>query len=145
MIVNVQSSIADKTHKELFTKDFLHALGVEVKNRIVSRTQAGLDKDREKFKPYSKNYKSFRKRHGRKSNIVDLTMTGAMLDNLDVQSSNEKIRIKFSSKKEFDKARFISKEGNVQRKFLGLHSDDRTYIKNKIEDFILKNIRKAGL
>ena len=43
MIVNVESSLPVKSNKNLFTKDFFDALGVEVKNRIVNRTRAGLD------------------------------------------------------------------------------------------------------
>ena len=145
MIVSVKSPKPVEKNRNLFTKDFFDALGVEVKNRIVNRTQAGFDKDHEKFKPYSKNYKSIRKKFGKKSDIVNLAMTGAMLDSLYVQSNSKNVKIGFSGKKSLDKARFVSKVGKVRRKFLGLDENDRDIVKNKIEDFILKNIRKAGL
>lgn len=50
-----------------------------LKQRIIKRTKSGHDVDNQSFKPYSKQYAK-----KKKSNKVDLTLTGHMLNSLGI-------------------------------------------------------------
>lgn len=57
---------------------FWGAVGIQVARKVRERTESGLDVDRKRFKPYSREYREYRKEKGRSSK-VNLTFTGRML------------------------------------------------------------------
>ena len=50
-----------------------------LKERIIKRTKSGRDVDNQAFKPYTKEYAK-----KKRSNKVDLTLTGQMLNSLNI-------------------------------------------------------------
>jgi hypothetical protein len=70
-------SVEDKALRE--------AIGGAIIERIKSRAESGVDKNGNKFKPYSQSYKeSLQFKAFGKSNQVDMTLTGDMLGTLEM-------------------------------------------------------------
>ena len=65
---------------------------------IRKRTQKGKDADGRNFKPYTPEYKSFRRQKGRQTRFPDLNFSGNMLSNM-TQKANPKQAILFFANK----------------------------------------------
>jgi hypothetical protein len=65
------------------TNKQMQLIGFAAAGVIQEETQDGIDQNGKRFKPYSKGYAEFRKEEGR-SNKVDLTFTGHMLNSMKV-------------------------------------------------------------
>ena len=125
-------------------RDIKRAIATDIRDRIVERTQSGIDKDSDKFVKYSASYKkslSFRV-YG-KSNKVDMTLTGAMLSSVSVVGiDSTTIKIGFSDNQQFQKA-----SGHIDgtgannalpiRDFWGLPLED-------VQDIIKKAIKESN-
>ncbi len=67
------------------------AIAVRVIDKIKERTQSGVDKNGEKFAPYSKEYKkSAAFKIAGKGSTVDLTLTEDMLDSIQILTNGSK-------------------------------------------------------
>lgn len=122
----------------------------EIIDHIVERSREdGLDKNNNKFAPYSKSYKkSLDFKIGGKTSKVDLTLTGEMLDSLKLISHNpDSILIGYDAGDSVNgKA-----EGNIRgtygqkkkvapaRDFLGIHKDS---LKRILEKYPLDDDRE---
>lgn len=74
------------------------AIAIEVMDKIIARTQQGKDKNGNKFAPYSKGYKdSVNFKIGGKSSSVDLTLSGDMLDSMEIVKNGPKVEIGYSA------------------------------------------------
>jgi hypothetical protein len=71
---------------------------------IKTRTQKGKDADGRNFKPYTPEYKIFRREKGRKVNKVDLNFKGNMLSNMTQKSTPKEAILFFASKAQNIKA-----------------------------------------
>lgn len=87
-----------------YSADDAQTVAEEILNFIVERTKKGKGSDGEPFPGYSKSYKdSLEFKIGGKSNKVDLTLSGEMLDTLEVlQAKKGKIVIGFPSGSEMN-------------------------------------------
>lgn len=122
-------------------EDVQKALAIEVIDFIIERSKKGKDKDNKSFTSYSKEYaKSFDfKLAGKNKNKVDLTLTGEMLNSLQVIDISEgEITIGFNER---DKLNNDKAAGNIlgsyggkpnsknARDFLGIKKSDLDKIK----------------
>jgi len=71
---------------------------------IKQRTQKGKDADGRRFKPYTPEYKSFRRKKGRQANFPDLNFSGNMLSNMTQKSTSTNATLFFASKAQSLKA-----------------------------------------
>jgi hypothetical protein len=138
--------------KNDFDEKTLQLIGEDIVNFIIDRTRKkGLDKNNDPLPaPYSNDYaKSLDfKIAGKSKNKVDLTLTGEMLDLLNVINvSSDKIEIGYEEDDEF-----IGKvEGNIKgsyggsprkslaRDFLGIHEDD---LKKILKRYVSRSEKK---
>lgn len=115
-----------------------------IADRIVERTQSGIDKDGDRFVGYKPSYKKSLafKVYG-KSNKVDLTLTGAMLSSVTVISvDSTTVKIGFTDNEQFQKA-----SGHIDgtgannalpvRDFWGLPLED-------VQEIITSAIKESG-
>lgn len=91
--------------------------------RIVVRTRKGLDVDNQPMSPYSKGYAKYREKRGRRTDPVDLTFTGNMLNAIQSETKETPTgyegRIFFNSAREAEKAAY----NQEKRPFLGLSDE----------------------
>lgn len=135
-----QQKFTFKVSKKM-PEDVQKALAIEVIDFIIERSKGGKDKNNKDFPSYSKEYaKSFDfKLAGKNKNKVDLTLTGEMLNSLEVVDISEgEITIGYNAK---DKLNNAKAEGNItgsyggkpnskkSRDFLGIHKSDLNKIK----------------
>ena len=74
------------------------AIALEVIDKIIARTKQGKDKNGNPFAPYTKEYKdSVNFKIGGKSSRVDLTLSGDMLDSLEIVKNAPVMEIGYSS------------------------------------------------
>jgi len=108
-------------------------LGNEIVRFIIDRTRKGLDKNNVPFRGYSENYKDHIDfQNAGKSNRVNLTLTGEMLNTLEVQAHGPGfIRIGFSDTDSNDKAFYSREKG---RDFLGISAKDLQLLLTKFLD-----------
>lgn len=106
------------------------AIAVRVIDKIKERTQSGVDKDGNSFAPYSKEYKkSAAFKTAGKGSEVDLTLSGDMLDSIEILTNRSgKVDIGFAA----GSAENGKADGNIRgtygkdhkvgpsRKFLGI-------------------------
>ena len=71
---------------------------------IKQRTQKGKDADGRNFKPYTPEYKAFRREKGRQANFPDLNFKGNMLSNITQKSTSKQAILFFASKAQNIKA-----------------------------------------
>lgn len=71
---------------------------------IKQRTQRGKDADGTNFKPYTPEYKAFRREKGRQIRFPDLNFTGNMLSNMIQKSTSKQAILFFASKAQSIKA-----------------------------------------
>lgn len=130
------------------------AIALEVIDKIIKRTKAGKDKDGNPLAPYSKDYKeSLNFKIAGKSGRVNLTLSGDMLDSLEIIENygNGKVKIGYSSgNPEGGKA-----EGNIlgtygqdtkvgpARDFLGIAPDELDSVLKKYPPESEKAARRA--
>ena len=65
---------------------------------IKTRTQKGKDADGRSFKPYTPEYKAFRRKKGRQVSFPDLNFKGNMLSNMTQKSTSKQAILFFASK-----------------------------------------------
>ena len=80
---------------------------------IRNRTQKGKDADGSNFKPYTPEYKSFRREKGRQVRFPDLNFSGQMLSNMTQKSNTKNATLFFASK--FQNAKAVGNQ--KKRKF----------------------------
>ncbi len=74
------------------------AIAIEVIDKIIARTKKGKDKNGNSFAPYSKEYRdSINFKIGGKSARVDLTLSGDMLDSLEIVKNAPVMEIGYTS------------------------------------------------
>jgi hypothetical protein len=118
------------------------AIGIDIINRIVERTEAGLDVNGNPFAPYKQSYKQtleYKIGHGNSSK-VNLTLTGELLGSLSIISHGAGfIKLGFDDSSASEKAKWIQsptgqKAGKqTPRKFLGISEKDLNKILAKYE------------
>jgi hypothetical protein len=142
------------------------AIGQAIIDKIIERTKSGVDINGKAFKNYSKSYieSDEFKAFGKNKKEVNLTLSGAMLDTMDIISEDgNKITIGWDDDTEIAKA-FNHNTGDTvsKRQFFGLKSKDIKEIKSlfyddvkqaleikkdegkkAFEDYILENIDLA--
>ena len=123
-------------------------LGQAIVNRIVDRTQDGLDVSGRTFSArYSTEYKeSFRFRSQNKTNRVNLTLFGTMMGLLGVKEVNgQQIIIGWNFTDEQAKA-FNHDTGDTvpQRQFLGLSPSDERRLRRQFRDFRVEQGNTLG-
>lgn len=123
----------DKSYPE----DYLRRIGREMVNVIRDRTAKSLDKNKQVFAPYSKEYKSSDDfKLAGKSSKVDLTLSGDMLADLGVVSVKKgQIEIGFDRDNQRAKAHghITGANGNLPvRNFLGISEDELSSILRRV-------------
>lgn len=123
----------------------IREFGKRVVDRIVERTNKGIDKSGGRFRAYSKSYQKTLvwKVYGKTPNPVNLKLTGAMHAGMKVtDTSNSTVTIGFpddtlNKRAEFHVTKGVpSKRGLLFRDFFGLPaSDQQTILKEVIRDF----------
>ena len=101
---------------------------------IHRRTLQGKDYKLKAFKPYDKDYKKYRSKHGRSSS-VNLTYTGRMLKAMTTKRIKNGLRFTFMSSRELKKAGHNS----VTRDFFGVSTPQIKYLQKvlgKLYSFI---------
>jgi len=106
----------------------------QVKNKIVKRTRSGVDSNGTPFEPYSKGYKSYRRKHNRKSSPVTLTYTGNMLNSAIASRSGSRTKIHLPQASENKKAGWhhFGKGNNPVRRFFELSEQNIDFLMNSI-------------
>jgi hypothetical protein len=115
-------------------------IGRRIVERIVKRTQSGIDKEGDKFTKYSKSYKKSLafSVYGKSKSTVTLTLSGAMLSSVSVVGvDSTTVKIGFNSADQFKKA-----EGHIDgtgarnalpvRDFWGLPIEDQQDIVKEV-------------
>ncbi len=99
---------------------------------IKQRTQRGKDADGRSFKPYTPEYKAFRRKKGRQANFPDLNFKGNMLSNMTQKSDPKKAILFFASK-----AQSIKAVGNQKKRpfFLVGQREGKTLINIFAKEF----------
>ena len=139
--------MAQQKFKVTISKDYNPservALGVEIIEAIIERSQKGRDKDGKKFPKYSKSYESsfdFKLAGKKKGQTPNLTLSGEMLNALEVLSHRSgEITIGIPKDDEFNNAKA---EGNIKgtyggkptgkvRDFMGIKDSDLDKITNR--------------
>lgn len=114
------------------------AIAQEFIDRIVERTESGIDRNNQSFKSYSNEYVESDEfqAYGKKRGQVNLTLTGNMLGLLDVKDiSGNKIVIGWNETDEAEKAHgHISGNVGKKRDFLGLPVEEVESIKREFID-----------
>lgn len=105
-------------------------LGREIVRFIVQRTRKGLDINNRPFKGYSENYKNnIDFENANKTNKVNLTLTGEMLNTLEVKSHGLGfIKIGFNDSDSNNKASYNRQKG---REFVGINQKDLNMLISK--------------
>ena len=103
-------------------------IGQAIIDKIIERTEDGQDISENDFKKYSKEYVESDefKDFGKSKNEINMTLTGRMLDDIDIISeSRNTIKIGFEDETETLKA-FNHNTGDTvkKRKFFGIRSED---------------------
>lgn len=118
------------------------AIGHDIIDHIINRSKDGKDKNNQAFPKYTSDYKkSFDFKLAGKSSKVNLTLSGEMLNALEVlDTKNGEITIGIPKDDDFNNAKA---EGNIKgtygqktstgkkRDFMGISRSDLTEIKNK--------------
>ena len=110
------------------TDDALYSVSESIIVGIIKRTQSGKDKNKKRFKAYSKNYK--------KSGTVNLTETGTMLHSIDRKKIKDGVRLYFPNTNENSKAH--GNQIKYGRKFFGLDKGQKELIKRKLGKYVVK-------
>ena len=105
-------------------------LGNEIARFIIERTRKGLDINNRPFKAYSESYKdSIDFDNAGKTNRVNLTLTGEMLNTVELLSHGLGfVKIGFDDSESNDKASFNRQNG---RDFLGINQKDLNLLISK--------------
>ena len=104
--------------------------------RIRNRTQKGKDADGIPFRPYTSQYKEFRREKGRQVRFPDLNFSGQMLSGM-VQRSNSKQAVLF-----FQKFQNIKAVGNQKKRPFFLIGDKET---KTLINFFAKEFKKLSI
>lgn len=117
------------------------AIGQAMIDKIVKRTESGIDVDGKAFKKYSKEYKdSLAFKAFGKDGSVNLRLTGQMLDTLDVKDIKaSKIKIGWDDSIENAKA-FNHNTGDTlpKRQFFGITDKELAEIKDEFKDRVVE-------
>ena len=125
-----------------YDENMRKAIGIEIIDHILKRTKKdSLDKKNKAFAPYSKGYKdSFDFKLAGKSNKVNLTLSGEMLNAIEVldASIDGEITIGIPENDTFNNDKALGhisgqygKNKGVKRDFMGIHKSNLNEIKKK--------------
>lgn len=113
----------------------LNEAGEKVVDTILTRTSKGVGL-RGRFKPYSPEYRNYRKKHG-KGTRPNLKFSGDMLGDLQVKKGRtNQVLIGFKSRKEERKAGYNQKT----RPFMGVKPTEEKFIIKRFKETIEKNL-----
>ena len=110
------------------TDDALYSVSESIIVGIIKRTQTGKDKNKKRFRSYSKNYG--------KTGTVNLTETGTMLHSIDRKKIAGGVRLYFPNANENSKAH--DNQVKYGRKFFGLDKKQKELIKRKLGKYVVK-------
>jgi hypothetical protein len=79
---------------EAITRNDMYALGIQARERIIRRTQQGLDATNQPFAPYSEGYAK-RKAEELGTGPVDLTVSGGMLNGIEIDATDTSVTLSF--------------------------------------------------
>lgn len=95
------------------------------REEIIQKTEAGVDANRIPFKPYTPRYRQIREKRGYRTDIVNLRVSGDMLDSLHLEGDT--LTVQYSEK--------LKAQGNEERwgrEFIGLDENDLDKIEQAI-------------
>lgn len=108
-----------------------------LKERIIKRTKSGYDVQNQPFKPYSKQYAK-----KKKSNKVDLTLTGQMLNSLQINADGLSVQSGFARDKQVYNAK-------NDRYFFDVTDQDRIVLQNEVykqtQQYIKLEFKRYGI
>ena len=110
------------------TDDALYSIAESTIVGIIKRTQSGKDKNKKRFKPYSKAYG--------KSGTVNLTETGTMLHAINRKKIKDGVRLYFPNTNESRKAH--GNQIKYGRKFFGIDKEQKKLMKRRLGKYIVK-------
>jgi len=96
-------------------------------DRIQTRTQRGKNADGKGFKPYTKDYREFRKERGYPVK-PDLTFSGNMLSNMTQKHNNKQAILYFASK--FENAKAVGNQVKNKRRFFSIGDKEQKTLIN---------------
>jgi hypothetical protein len=111
--------------------------GQVVRDSIQSKTGSGFDINDKKFNPYSLIYKKFKQSRGLSGTLVNLRLTGNMLDNLKQQTSGNICKIFIQGGFNNQKAN-RNQQGKKPRVFFGIS----TQAQQTIHDILEKRLQE---
>jgi hypothetical protein len=94
MGVTVRRNFAPLPLVELLTRNDWEAAGRLVRETIIRRTQQGRDASGAAFTPYSEGYAK-RKAEELGSGPVDLTVSGGMLNGIEIDATDKSVTLRF--------------------------------------------------
>ena len=101
MAVTIKRNFAPLTQTTLLTREDFAAIGQLVRQRIIERTEAGVDANGSGFAPYHPGYALQKGREllGVEASYskVDLTVSGEMLRNIQIDATDKSVTLYFSS------------------------------------------------
>jgi hypothetical protein len=125
------------------------AIGEAIIQKIIDRTESGVDVSGKKFKNYSDEYVGSLpfKAFGKSANDVNLTQTGAMLGTIDIiQDKGNKIKIGWEDPTENAKAYNHNAGDTVKkREFFGLTAADLKSISAEFKPDLRKSVNDEVL
>lgn len=135
-----------RAERAFLSRQLMAKIGEYITFRIAARTRVGKDVEGQMFKPYSEGYKLFRKKTGRTTEIVNLTLTGEMMNSMtyDVVNDSE-VKVFFMPGGEDPdnpaKAFFI--HDHQERKFFALSDVEQERILQIVDDYFNELIFEA--
>lgn len=125
-------------------ESLLAILANRAKERIVTRTQLGLDVDSQSFIAYTPRYATYRQRCGLPTR-VDLTFTGSMLRSIrsSINAEASTVFLKFGSQAESKKAFYLQTRHGRERIFFSLSHEDVNELIQLSRSVLLSYLRGA--
>lgn len=95
MYVEIVRNFPPLTEIPIVTREDWGRIGRFARERVVRRTQQGLDEHDQKFQPYSPGYAAQKAAAGGDSSRVDLTVSGEMLRAITVEPDDTGVTLAF--------------------------------------------------
>jgi hypothetical protein len=94
MGVQVRSTIPNLANIKLIDRELMREIGLLARERIVRRTISGRDAKGGSFQPYSPNYAERKAKEGLGGGAVNLQVSGAMLNDLQItEVTDESVKL----------------------------------------------------
>ena len=75
------------------TKEDFQAIGFMIRDAIIDRTERGVDAQNRPFTPYSQSYAKQRSKEGLESSVVNLQVSGRMLEAIKVLATHKSVTV----------------------------------------------------